>query len=97
MSKSAVKEQKKISYKFNIPNFINSIKNKVLSNQKNEKDELLNMLKEAHTEWRDAEKFFDNATEPDLIDYAIYKIDACKTKYSYLIKKAREDNIKIDL
>ena len=43
----------------------------------------------AKLEWEAAENFFDNIDDPDLIDYAIYDMEAAKRKYVYLMKKAR--------
>ena len=51
----------------------------------------------AHQEWLDAQCFFDNVNDNDLIDYAIHKIDAAKSKYMYLLRLARESGIKVDV
>ncbi|MGB9793257.1 MAG: YaaL family protein, partial [Thermacetogeniaceae bacterium] len=48
------------------------------------------LLAEAHREWLAAREFFDNATDPDLIDYAILSLKAAEKRYVYLWKKARE-------
>lgn len=74
---------------------INNIKNRVSAPQKIEKDEkLYEMLEEAHEEWENAEKYFQNITEPDLIDYATFKIETAKRKYAYILKQMREQEIK---
>ncbi len=66
----------------------------MLSFKKKEKDcsrdEMLENLRLAHKEWRDKENFFEAVTDPDLIDYAIYDIEASKLKYIYLLKKMKE-------
>jgi hypothetical protein len=40
------------------------------------------------------QRLFNNASDPDLIEYAIYEEYALKLRLSYLIKKAKEKNIK---
>lgn len=57
-------------------------------------DEFLKILKEAHTDWKNTELYFQNVTEPDLIDFAIYQMEAAKTKYIFLLKQAREMGLK---
>lgn len=48
------------------------------------------VLAEAHRDWLAARKFFDCATDPDLIDFAILSLQAAEKRYVYLWKKARE-------
>jgi hypothetical protein len=43
----------------------------------------------ARRDWIMARTYFDNVTEPDLIDHAIYCIEAAEKKYMYLLKQAR--------
>ncbi|MGI6702551.1 MAG: YaaL family protein [Clostridia bacterium] len=61
-----------------------------------EDQELINCVKHAMEEWNQAEKFFESVSEPDLIDYAIYRIEASKKRYMYLLKKAKEKGVKVD-
>jgi len=60
----------------------------------NQDNEFLRVLKEAHADWKNAEIYFQNVTEPDLIDFAIYQMEAAKTKYIFLLKQAREMGLK---
>ncbi|MBM7623950.1 YaaL family protein [Sporohalobacter salinus] len=46
-------------------------------------------LEDARQEWIEARKYFENVDDPDLIDYAIYSLEAAESKYNYLLKKAR--------
>ncbi|QXM07146.1 YaaL family protein [Crassaminicella indica] len=62
-----------------------------------EEDKMIHTIKEAHEEWRNAEKYFQDVTDPDLIDYAIYRVEAAKTRYTYLLKVAREMGIKSNI
>lgn len=45
--------------------------------------------RKAKQEWEAAQNFFNNVSDPELLDYAIYDIEAAKRKYQYLIRKAR--------
>ena len=65
-----------------------------LIHHKNNEEEFFKALKMAHFEWKEAENYFQNVTDPDLIDFAIYNMEAAKTKYIYLLKEARKKGIK---
>lgn len=56
----------------------------------NEANTLFLSIKRAKEEWLEAQIYFNNVSDPDLIDYAIYNMDAAEKKYVYLMKKARE-------
>lgn len=58
--------------------------------QKN--DAILESIQKAQREWLDKENYFNSATDPDLVDFAIYDIEASKRKYAYLLKLAKEEN-----
>lgn len=49
----------------------------------------------ARAEWLAARTYFDNVTDPDLIDHAIYSIEAAERKYMYLLRHAEEFGYKI--
>ena len=56
-----------------------------------ERDIFAAEVKRAYADWQAAENYFDNvAADPDLIDFAIYDMQAAKKKYSYMLKKAKE-------
>lgn len=55
-----------------------------------EKDELMDNIIQAKEEWEQAKHFFQEAVEPEIIDYAIYRLDAAERKYMYLLDQARE-------
>jgi len=61
--------------------------------EENVKDDLVEELKRAKNEWIAAEKYFESVSDPDLVEYAIYNMEAAKRKYIYLLKKAREEGI----
>ncbi len=54
---------------------------------------MLNSVKEAHREWLAKEEYFNHATDPDLVDFAIYDIEASRRKYTYLLKKSKRKNM----
>ncbi|MDD5017839.1 MAG: DUF2508 family protein [Eubacteriales bacterium] len=51
-------------------------------------------VRQAYADWQAAENYFDNVADPDLIDFAIYDIEAAKKKYAYMLKKAKEQHTK---
>lgn len=55
----------------------------------NSDDEVQRYLENAKKEMNDAMNIFENVTDPELIDFAIYKIDAAEKKYGYYIKKIK--------
>lgn len=60
-------------------------------------DEFFASLHKAQQEMYDAQNFFDNVVDPELVDHAIYKMEAAKSKYVYLLKQAREQGIRIEI
>ncbi len=44
-------------------------------------------LVDAHRDWLAAREFFEQATDPDLVDYAILSLQAAERRYVYLWKK----------
>ncbi|WP_206459738.1 YaaL family protein [Anaerovorax sp. IOR16] len=58
-----------------------------------EESKLINSIDKAQRDWRDAESRFNEAVDADLIDQAIYDMLAAKTKYSYLMKLAKEKGL----
>ncbi len=90
--KVEVEEQKGI-----ISKLFESIKLKLEDNDQNEDRSLLESLKTAHSELESAELYFQNVTEPDLVDHAIYNMEAAKAKYYYLLKQVRKKKIKANV
>lgn len=56
-------------------------------------DEALVNIESAKKEWEDAKNIFENVSQPDLVDYAIYKVEAAEQKYIYLLKQYRYTNL----
>lgn len=72
-----------------------SKKNKL--NKDKEKSKIITEIKRAQLDVKTAENFFDVVTDPELIDVAIYELEAKKSRYQYLIKIAKEKGIKRSL
>lgn len=87
----------------NAGNFVNALGNlyskvsQVNRHEVDENQEFVQLVAKAHEEWQNAENFFHNVSQdPDLIDHAIYKLEACRARYIYLLKQARANGIKVD-
>lgn len=65
--------------------------------KKDNHEEFFAAIAKARQEWYDAQNYFENVVEQDLIDHAIYKMEAAKSKYVYMIKHAKQCGIKMDL
>ncbi len=73
-----------------IVNYLNGENN---FTQKPAKEDGWKLIEEAKKDWKDAREYFNTVTEPDLIDHAIYTLEAAEKRYVYLLKKAREERI----
>lgn len=51
-------------------------------------EEYLNV---AQKEWKEALDYFDNVTEPELVDHASFLLRAAESKYIYLLRKYKEE------
>lgn len=56
----------------------------------------LEAVEAARREWLSARAYFDNVTDADLVDHAIFTIEAAEKKYMYLLKQAREFGSRFD-
>lgn len=56
--------------------------------------ELLEAVAQAHREWVAAKTFFNSVTDPDLVDYAIYRIEAAQKRYVYLLRQAKQEGLR---
>lgn len=50
-------------------------------------------LDQARQDWENAKNIFENVTNPDLIDYAIYNVDAAEKRYTYLLKQIKNKGV----
>lgn len=58
-----------------------------------EEEETLRMVWQAHRNWRQARRFLNEATDADLIDYAIQNLAAAESRYHYFLKMARLNRV----
>ena len=65
----------------------------MLPNTEHGKNQTAAKLETALREWRAAESYFQNVSDPDLIEYAVFDLEAARRKYVYMLKKARMDGI----
>ena len=47
----------------------------------------------ARQEWLGARAYFETVSEPELVDHAIFLVEAAEKKYMYLLKKVREQGL----
>ncbi|MCX7614519.1 MAG: YaaL family protein [Clostridiales bacterium] len=69
-----------------------NIKNQKDSSQL-EKQELLDAINEAAMRLRIARMFFESVSEPELIDACVYEINSLQAHYSYLLNKAKKEEL----
>ena len=69
------------------------LSDKLKNKEKSEEEKMIENLKKAHEEWKNKEVYFQSVTDPDLLDHAIYELEASKIKYIYLLKKVKERDI----
>jgi len=55
-------------------------------------------VKDAYNEWQAAKNFFENVSDPELVDVAIYGAEAARRRYLYMLKLIRiyEEEDKIE-
>ena len=51
---------------------------------------LADSLEDARAEWLNSQAYFETVTDPDLVDHAVFMMEAAKKRYIYLLKKAKE-------
>lgn len=57
--------------------------------------EVIDLIREARQEITEAYDVFNLMVEPELIEYAIFKIRAAEKRFSYLLKWARENKVNL--
>ncbi|HHU79473.1 MAG TPA: YaaL family protein [Clostridiales bacterium] len=67
--------------------------NRMEEDHPQENQELVNSIHAARQEWHAALSYFENVSDPDLVDYAIYRVEAAKRKYMYLLKLAKKEGL----
>src|SRR5690242_15148711 len=50
-------------------------------------------VEQARREWLSAQRYYNSVSDNDLVDHAVYLMQAAEKKYMYLLKKARSEGI----
>jgi hypothetical protein len=58
-----------------------------------DKQELVNSVQAAQREWQAAQTYFESVSEPELVDYAIYKLETARRMYMYLLNLAKKEGL----
>jgi len=48
------------------------------------------LVDQAKEQWQHAMAYFENVSDPELVDYAINSLEAAEKRYNYLLKRLRE-------
>ncbi|HOB87055.1 MAG TPA: YaaL family protein [Bacillota bacterium] len=79
---------------------VSSLASRVFSGEKTpsprREEDLFSLVDQARREWEDAKSRFNQIADPDLVDYAIYDMEAAERRYVYLLKKAREEGFHLE-
>ncbi|WP_372998529.1 YaaL family protein [Lutispora sp.] len=86
-----------MSLNLEVKQLLNMIPGFTRRKKKDNHEEFFAAIAKARQEWYDAQNYFENVVEEDLIDHAIYKIEAARAKYVYMLKHAKQCGIKMDL
>lgn len=54
---------------------------------------LVEAISRAKQDWEAAKMLFREVTEPELIDFAIYQMEAAERRYMHLLRRAREEGV----
>lgn len=65
--------------------------------EKDGNEEFIKTISIARQEMLDAQCYFDNVTDPELVDHAIYKMEAAKSQYVYLLKLAKDKGLRVNI
>ncbi|MCX7781152.1 MAG: YaaL family protein [Negativicutes bacterium] len=55
--------------------------------------EIPDVVEQARQEWLNAQNYYNSVSDSDLVDHAVYMMQAAEKKYMYLLKKARQEGI----
>lgn len=51
--------------------------------------DMFTLIEQAKLEWKQAANYFDNVSDPELVDHAILLREAAERRYMYLLKQAK--------
>lgn len=58
-------------------------------------EDYFDLVEQARQEWESARDRFNQISDPDLIDHAIYNLGAAERRYVYLLKQARKKGLNL--
>ncbi len=67
-----------------------------VSTMEMDSEDMIKAVTEAKQEWLTAKSYFSNVTDPDLIDHAIFSVEAAERKYMYLLKRAKRRGVTLN-
>lgn len=50
-------------------------------------------VEQARQEWLSAQNYYNSVSDSDLVDHAVYLMQAAEKKYMYLLKRARNEGV----
>lgn len=56
--------------------------------------DLYTLTQQARIGWEEAWRFFHQAVDPDMVDNAIFTLNAAEKRYDYFVKLAKEKNLR---
>lgn len=77
-----------------IGNMLNNLQSPM---ETDENEDFIRTVFKAKQEMLDAQCYFDSVTDPELIDHAIYKMEAAKSQYVYLLKLAKNKGLSVSI
>jgi len=80
-----------------ISSLIGIINGIITAGHRDSGDDFYNVILKAKQELADSELYFDSVTDPELIDHAIYRMEAARSHYTYLIKEAKARGIRVKM
>ncbi|MEN6414894.1 MAG: YaaL family protein [Veillonellales bacterium] len=54
---------------------------------------LTDVVEQARQEWLSAQSYYNTVSDQDLVDYAVFRMQAAEKKYIYLLKQARQAGV----
>lgn len=49
------------------------------------------LVHRAWLDWQAAQNYFESVSDPELIDYAIYEVEAARRRYVYMLRRAEDE------
>ncbi len=68
-----------------------------VAEEREKEEELKIAIEKTRRELLSSRSFFDNVLDPDMIDHAIYALQATEKKYTYLLKDARGKGLQLSI